>query len=296
MPLAGQEELIASTPGVIGALDGVPSWARDRANRLLLRRALANRETPERAATTARVVAARIAVEEAAGRHVQLQLLDLRGDRVALVVGDLDTADDVALVVPGIFNTPADDLAGLVGNTENLGNATRTAAGPAATVATMIWLGYRTPSTLWQAAVRTSAERGGPALASALDGLAAGRRAVASPPGRTTVVAHSYGSYVVDEAADEPGDLAADAVVLLGSPGMEDDAASLEVPAVFDAATPGDPITYGSWFGDRHPWEDGYGATDLPTDVLQGHSGYFDPGHPTLAAMGEVVAGTRRAK
>jgi hypothetical protein len=225
-----------------------------------------------------------------------VQLLDLRGDRVALAIGDLDTADLVALVVPGIFNTPADDLTGLIGDTEDLGNAARTAAGPAATVATMLWLGYRTPSTLFQAVVRTSAERGGPALASALDGLAAGRRAVASSPGRTTVVAHSYGTYVVDEAADEAGDLAADAVVLLGSPGMEDDAASLEVPAVFDAATPGDPITYAGWFGERHPWEDGYGATDLPTDLLQGHSGYFDPDHPTLAAMGEVVAGTRRPK
>lgn len=294
LPLAGQEALIASAPAVVGPLDGVPAWARDRANRLLLRRALADRDTPGGAATTARVVAARIAVEEAAGREVQLHLLDLRGDRVALAVGDLDTANLVALVVPGIFNTPADDLAALIGDTEDLGNATRTAAGPAATVATMLWLGYRTPSTLFQAAVRTSAERGGPGLASALDGLAAGRRAVASSPGRTTVVAHSYGTYVVDEAADEPGDLAADAVVLLGSPGMEDDAASLEVPAVFDAATPGDPVTYAGWFGDSHPWEDGYGATDLPTDLLQGHSGYFDPGHPTLAAMGGVVAGTRR--
>jgi pimeloyl-ACP methyl ester carboxylesterase len=43
---------------------------------------------------------------------------------------------------------------------------------------------------------------------------------------------------VVDEAADVPGRLAADAVVLLGSPGMEHDAASLEVPEVYDAADP----------------------------------------------------------
>jgi hypothetical protein len=292
LPLAAQEAVISSAPAVVGSLDGVPAWARDRANRLLLRRALAEPEAPH--AAGARVVAARIAVEEAAGRQVQLQLLDLRGDRVALAIGDLDTADVVALVVPGIFNTPEDDLGHLIGDTVDLGSATRAAAGPATSVATMLWLGYRTPSTLFQAAGRASAERGGPALASALDGLAAGRRAVASTPGRTTVVAHSYGTYVVDEAADEPGDLAADAVVLLGSPGMEDDAASLEVPAVFDAATPGDPITYAGWFGDRHPWEDGYGATDLPTDVRQGHSGYFDPGHPTLAAMGEVVAGSRR--
>jgi hypothetical protein len=27
--------------------------------------------------------------------------------------------------------------------------------------------------------------------------------------------------------------------------------------------------------------------------VLMGHSDYYDPAYPTLAAMGEVVAGTR---
>jgi hypothetical protein len=157
----------------------------------------------------------------------------------------------------------------------------------------MVWLGYRTPSHLAEAVVRTSAERGGPALATALDGLDAARGAVATPAARTTVVAHSYGTYVVDEAADEPGTLAADAIVLLGSPGMEDDAASLDAPAVFDAATPADPISWAGWFGDRHTWENGYGSTGLPTEAAMGHSHYFDPGHPTLAAIGEVVAGAR---
>jgi pimeloyl-ACP methyl ester carboxylesterase len=170
--------------------------------------------------------------------------------------------------------------------------ATRAAA-PASAVATMVWLGYRTPSHLGQAVVRSSAERGGPALAAALDGLEAARRAVAVPPARTTVVAHSYGTYVVDEAADEPGTLATDAVVLLGSPGMEGDAAALEAPAVFDAATPADLISWATWFGDRHTWEDDYGATELPTEASMGHSDYFDADFPTLAAMGEVVAGSR---
>ena len=82
--------------------------------------------------------------------------------------------------------------------------------------------------------------------------------------------------------------------MLLGSPGMEDDATSLEVPAVFDAATPFDPITYATWFGERKTWEEGYGSTGLPTAAFEGHSDYFDRNRPTLAAMGEVVAGTRQ--
>jgi hypothetical protein len=290
---AQQRALIALSPAAVGALDGVPAWARDRANRRVLERALHDPRISSGLRHTADEVARRIAAEEADGRPVQLHLLDLAGDRVALAIGDLDAADAVALVVPGIFNSPVDDLAGLTGDAVDLADATR-AASSDTTVAAMVWLGYRTPSTLVQAAFRTSAERGGRALATALDGLAAARRAVVTSAARTTVVAHSYGTYVVDEAADEPGTLAADAVVLVGSPGMEGDAASLEVPAVFDAATPFDPITYATWFGDGKTWEEGYGSTGLPTELSEGHSDYFDPDHPTLAAMGEVVAGTRQ--
>ena len=74
---------------------------------------------------------------------------------------------------------------------------------------------------------------------------------------------------------------------------MEDDAASLEVPEVFDAAAPADPISWATWFGERKTWEDAYGSTGLPADWFEGHAEYFDRDHPTLVAMGEVVAGTR---
>ena len=80
----------------------MPAWARDRANRLLLTRALDDPALPDDAARAARLLAARIRAEEAAGRTVQLHLLDLAGDRVALAFGDLDTADAVALLVPGV--------------------------------------------------------------------------------------------------------------------------------------------------------------------------------------------------
>jgi hypothetical protein len=283
---------IASSPAAVGALDGLPAWARDRANRRLLDRALSDPGTPPAVARTARVVAGRIAAQEAAGELVQLHLLDLPGDRVALALGDLDTADSVALLVPGVFNTPADDLSALTADAGDVGAAARAAA-PGTAVATVVWLGYRTPSHPRQAVVRSSAELGGRALATALDGLAAARAATATPGIRTTVVAHSYGTWVVDEAADEPGSLVADAVVLLGSPGMRDDAASLEVPAVFDAAAPADPISWAGWFGDVHPWEGSYGSTGLPADVTTGHSQFLDRDRPTLAAVGEVVAGTR---
>jgi hypothetical protein len=282
---------IRTAPAAVGASDGLPAWARDRANRMVLAEALADPRTAPYARFTARVIAARIAAEEAAGQPVQLQLLDLAGDRVALALGDLDTADDVALLVPGIGTTPGDDLGDQLQSASDVAAAARTAA-PAAAVATVAWLGYRTPSGPPGLALRGAARRGGPALAAALDGLAAARTAAGRPGPRITVLAHSYGTVVVDAAAHEPGRLAADAVVLLGSPGMTGKAADLEVPQVFDGAAPGDPISWLGWFG-GDPWAQAYGATELPTETWMQHSDYYSPSRPTLAAIGEVVAGRR---
>ena len=291
LPAAAQRSLVETAPGQLGSLDGVPAWARDRANRLLLERALDDPGLPEDAARTGRVVAARIAAEEAAGHTVQLHLLDLDGDRVVLALGDLDSAGAVAVLVPGAGTTPADDLDARVGDARDLATASAAAA-PAPAVAVVVWLGYRTPSTLPAVITRGAAERGGAALAAALDGLAAARTATGSPRPRTTVVAHSYGTVVVDEAADRPGRLAADAVVLLGSPGMEEDADALEATEVFDAGSAGDPVSWSGWFG-LPPGFPLYGSTGLPAASWTGHSGYFDPGGPTLHALGEVVAGVR---
>lgn len=289
---AAQLAVVRRVPMVIGVLDGVPAWARDRANRLVLARAIDAPGTPAYQRATARMVAAAVATEEAAGRPVQLHLLDLRGDRVALAFGDLDTADDVALLVPGVGNSPGDDLDRLAGDARDLQDAA-SAVAPGRAVAAVVWLGYRTPDLL-AALSRAAAHRGAPALAGALAGLAAARSAGGGPPARTTVLAHSYGTVVVDEAADEPGRLKADAVVLLGSPGMEDHAADLEAREVFDAAAPADPIAWSGWFGVPTSWP-GYGATGLPVAPSMGHSDYYDPTLPTLRAMGEVVAGTRAA-
>jgi hypothetical protein len=157
-----------------------------------------------------------------------------------------------------------------------------------------VWLGYRTPRTPGEIVSRGRAGAGGPALAGALAGLHAARTALAEPIARTTVVAHSYGTVVVDEAADGDGLLAADAVVLLGSPGMEGDARGLEAPEVYDAATDGDVVASLRWFG-RATDQEAYGSVGLPLDPTAGHSDYFDDERPTLPAIGAVVAGHRIA-
>lgn len=282
---------VRGSPAAIGALDGVPAWARDRANRILLDRAVHHGGTSP-AAGTARAVAERIWVEEAAGRRVQLHALDLEGEQVVLVLGDLDTADAVGLLVPGVNNSPVGDLHRLLGDARDVGAAARD-AGPGLEVATVVWLGYASPDDLWEMGTRFAAWDGGPDLAAALDGLAAARVANGSRPPRTTVLAHSYGTVVTDEAADAPGRLAADAIVLLGSPGMEPAGADgLEAPEVYDAASIGDLVAVSGYFG-VPTYARRYGSTSLPVERSMGHSDYYDPAYPTLAAMGAVVAGAR---
>ncbi|NYJ06052.1 alpha/beta hydrolase [Petropleomorpha daqingensis] len=287
LPAAEQRQLIATRPDVVGDLDGVPAWARDRANRLVLEAALATPGTSGE--ETARAVAAEIHRQEAAGRRVQLWTLDLADGLAAVAVGDLDTADAVAVLVPGIFTTPEDDLAAQVGNAADVADRAGAAA-PGLAVAALAWIGYGTPQGPLSIITRRDARSGGAALVGALDGLAAARSALGGPAPRTTVVAHSYGAVVLDEAAARPGRLAADAVVLLGSPGGAADAAALEAPEVYDAFSPSDPISWAHWFG-PNPWAAQFGATELPTDLDTLHSQYFDPGRPTLGAIAHVVAG-----
>ena len=282
---------IRAHPGELGRLDGIPAWARDRANRLVLGRALSSSGTSPAEAALARIVAARMSAEEGRGQRVQLQELDLRGDLVVLALGDLDSAAAVAVLVPGIRTTPESDLGDQADDARHVAGAARVddAGLP---VAGVVWLGYRAPGFAG-ALSRDAAVRGGRQLDVSLRGLAAARPASGHDLSRTTVVAHSYGTVVVGEAAARPGRLAADAVVLLGSPGMRGDARALEVPEVYDAATFLDPVAVSEWFG-TSPWRAGYGATELPVDRLAGHTHYYDVGRPTLPAIGAVVAGTEK--
>jgi hypothetical protein len=75
---------------------------------------------------------------------------------------------------------------------------------------------------------------------------------------------------------------------------MAGDAGDLEVPEVYDGAAVGDPISWLGWFG-AQPWAPSYGATELPGDPWMHHSDYYSPDRPTLAAIGEMVAGRRHA-
>jgi hypothetical protein len=281
---------ISEIPSRIGRLDGVPAWARDQANRVLVERTLAEPSLPGHAVALS--VAAEITKRELAGEQVQLQLFQPEEGLVALAVGDLDTADHMALLVPGTGIDPIEDLDGLVGDAAAVAGATRAAA-PAAAVATIAWMGYRAPSNLVKAPSPHYSWPGGRALDATLDGLASARAATSGGRPHTTVIGHSYGTLVIDRAADASGQLAADDVVLLGSPGMDNRAVELEVDGVYEASAPVDPITWGEFHGQYRTWEESFGAEELPTDWRNWHTGYYDEDGSTLTPIGEVVSGVR---
>ncbi|SET50846.1 alpha/beta hydrolase [Geodermatophilus poikilotrophus] len=286
---ADRSTAISEIPGRIGRLDGVPAWARDQGNRVLVERALADPSLPGHAIAVS--VAAEITRKEVAGEDVQLLQFQPEEGLVALAVGDLDTADHVALLVPGTGQDPSEDLAGLVGDAGAVAGVA-TAAAPAAAVATIAWMGYRAPSNLTKAPSPHHSWPGGRALDATLDGLASARAETSGGRPHTTVIGHSYGTLVIDRAADAPGRLAADDVVLLGSPGMDNRAVELEVERVYEASAPVDPITWAEFHGEQ-TWEDSYGAIELPTDPVMMHWEYYDEWFPTLTPIGEVVGGVR---
>ncbi|MDP9241353.1 MAG: alpha/beta hydrolase family protein, partial [Actinomycetota bacterium] len=260
--------------------DGVPPPMRYAANRLLLTRALdAARQAGDGA------VAGRIAGWLTAGR--QFLLVDLAGGRVAEVFGHLATATHVAVVVPGACNdlSTFDALAADAGNLQAQADILTPGS-----VATIAWLGYRTPGLL-------DAPFDDKALAATrrLPDLVAGL--VLQAGVTTTVVAHSYGSMVAGRALRDG--LRVDAVVALGSPGMTTStAAGLHAAPgtrIYAARAPGDYVSLSENFG-RDPSDPRFGATRFAThspgeDGPVGHTGYFAGDSECTRNLARIVTG-----
>ncbi|MFC6286345.1 alpha/beta hydrolase [Nocardioides sp. GCM10027113] len=233
---AEREAVVAAYPDLVGAADGLPAVARDEANRVLLadhlatlgaklgdgtisaeeQRLLDNARATEVALAQVEGLRDPITDERVGGALWLYDPAAFDGDgRVAVAVGDLDTAADVAVFTPGI-TTEMVDVADYALQMGNLYEATRF-TGDGSSVAAMFWLGYDTPSGPTDVATMTEsrAEDGGERLADALDGLRASR---AEEPAHLTAIGHSYGSTTTSYAAGD-FDLAADDVVLIGSPG-----------------------------------------------------------------------------
>ena len=196
------------------------------------------------------------------------------------------------------------DAAHGVGRTVGQAGRLRDEAG--ADTAAVAWIGYAAPG--WaQAPFPTRARAGGRSLAADLRALSTGRTVDGGDAPHITVVGHSYGSTVVGAAATSDR-LAADDVVLLGSPGVlvqHVDELGLPRGRVYVGEAPFDPIADMGVFG-ADPGDAEFGAVRIGADPgpdvpwrerLSGgdHSHYFDRDSASLRNVARVVAGRSRA-
>lgn len=253
------DELATTFPGVVGNLDGAPLALRYKAN----------------------------------GEDGLLAYDDRQDGRIVRVVGDLATAERIAVVIPGMSNDLANFYDGLdnVQRRSPLWQAEQikaTANDPG--LAVVAWLGYDTPEngiSVLSAVRSERAEDGADALARFEDGLHAVR-----PNATITMIAHSYGSTVLGHAASQFGPEVTDLVVV-GSPGMDvntakDLATSARVWAGRADDDPVGAIPDVRIFGFGHgtdPTSPLFGALPLDTTGSQGHDHYFQ-----AAALGQMAA------
>lgn len=217
----------------------------------------------------------------------------------AMVIGNLATANRVAILVPGSDTTLATFFSR--GPASPGGGAEALAAqahrvDPGEHLAVIAWLGYPAPAML-SPGVMTSGDAG--QGAQALRPLVT---ALARHGDQVALLCHSYGSVVCGLAAPH---LPVTDIAVFGSPGMDaSSAASLGTAArVWAGRESGDSIKYvphiqlfGLGFG-ADPMSPGFGARIFATGD-SGHSGYLDPGSVSLRnltyiALGDPAAVTR---
>lgn len=343
--LTRQEQLaiIAASPGSIGNLDGIPVWARDAANTVALDRDLADWTaleeqgllTSQEETWLENARAARDAIdtiEAGIDPHTldnvtsRLYVYDptaFDGDgAIAVSAGDLETADNVSVVVPG-FGTDAESAPYQAARALTLHESARFLDG-SETNASMFWIGYDAPDNApwdegWDGAGVVSedlAERGGERLADTLDGLRASRD---GEPAHLTAIGHSYGSTTTGHAAHDHG-IPVDDLVFVGSPGVGGDTdhasdTGVDPDHVWAGANSRDPIANlgnhgwfhlesalgGAGLGDD-PAEDDFGgnrfraesttrADNDGIDGLDDHSKYFEHDTESLYNITRIVNG-----
>ncbi|WP_307842784.1 alpha/beta hydrolase [Streptomyces sp. RK75] len=353
-----RDDYIALHPASVGAMDGLPAEARDEANRTVLAEAKAQyslqksamppepekyvwedhgknqalvvsdkwkkwnakREHLEGALRGMRAIEARF---EATGREglPSAYLLGFSAEgkgRAIIANGNPDTADHTAVYVPGTKSK----LEAIGGDIDRMARIWREAdtMRPGQDVSTITWLGYDAPQSIVPEATQKGwAEDGAPKLNRYLEGLQTAQGG--GDASHTTVVGHSYGSTVVGQAS-KTGDLAADDIIAVGSPGMlVPNAEDLDVGKGhvwseaagadqgiegFDLVPAGGKVAgLGGWewkvdtrhgvpigaeYGQSVPSDEAFGAKRMEVDTST-HSGYWEEGSQSLRNQARVVVG-----
>ncbi|MFJ7491782.1 alpha/beta hydrolase [Streptomyces sp. NPDC097727] len=290
-------------PLVVGNLNGAPVTLRYHANRLALvqaRKVEQQRMHDARLSPDGRAEALRrmnrFRSMLAEGRHILAFDPSGKG-RAAEVFGDLDRADRISVIVPGVDtnlltlerSAPRVNAAP-VGMAKSLYAAER-AARPGTRTAVIAWADYTTPAGIgMDAALGNLAERGAVRL-NALVGALPGDAPV-------SLFCHSYGSVLCGVAAHGLPSRVAD-IAVAGSPGMRvENAGQLHTRARVWAMRDHDDwiedvpnLELGGLGHGADPVDPGFGARIVSAADAVGHSGYFEPGTKSLSNFASIGVG-----
>lgn len=290
---AEKSAYLLAYPQSVGAMDGLPVAARDKANRWNLHRDIEVGNDTE----GARALLDTIESRDHLPAHQRVHLIgyippgpDGVPDVKAIVAtGDPDTATHTGIFIPGTGTdlSTLSDACGLDRTIRLRDTADTLTPEVDGDVATIYWLGYDAPDGLASAALIDAADEGVPALTSFVDGL---RESHGEPPAHLTVIGHSYGSVLLGHALTQGLDT--DEAVALGSPGMGVDTADeLRFPKdrLWAGAADDDYVPNLPPHGDA-PTDPDFGARRLEVDT-EGHDGYWEEGSESLANQGRVLTG-----
>ncbi len=309
-----QSSYIALYPDKIGPLDGLPATVRDEANRLVLDQQLdalkagnppgSGMTYDEYNALQAKLVKFKEQLDQhdTAAEDKQLFLLGFDpkaydGDgKTIIAMGNPDTADHTAVLVPGT-GTTIDSTGGNLARVNDMQDAAKRAAkGTNEKVSVVYWLGYDAPEIPVVQAPNLSvgwtgrSDDGAEALRQFTQGT---RAAQGGHHSHLSVFGHSYGTTLVGAAAAGGNGLGADDIVAIASPGMtvqRADQLHIDPSHFWTGRAPDDPIELaaGLTLGDD-PMIDRFGGNNFLVDT-SGHSGYWDGGE-SLANQGRLIVG-----
>ncbi len=328
LPVSSRASLARGAPELVGNLDGVPTAVRDRANREFLDATVdslaaqidqlgrAERADAEKRLHMLQEIQESLITKSGEPARSLLSVDTAWPGRAAVVIGDLQTADYVSFMVPGMFFTVDGQMVDWTVISQDLHAeqvdwvATLGRTDPElrdATVATVSWIGYQTPGVLDIASLDL-AKDGAVFLSDAVAGVQQTR--VGDEP-YVSLITHSYGSTATMIALAD-GELAVDSLVIIGSPGsaaQSVDDLGMTADTVFVGEAAWDPVVDTAFFG-SDPGAASFGASAMSVDggidpitgtaltAATGHLGYFDPGTEAMRNMalvglgrGELVTG-----
>lgn len=301
-----RSRLVHRYPLAVGNMNGAPVQLRYQANRIALdqqRRVERARMHDNRLSAVGQQQAGRLMnrFEALTQQGRKILAFDPEGSgRIAEVFGNLDKAQRISVVVPGVdtdlltFQRTFRPYSAPYGMARSLYAAERATSSGTRT-AVIAWADYTSPDGLGVEAATAMRAREGAVRLNAL---------VRALPGRSPVqlFCHSYGSVVCGVAAHTLPSRVSD-IAVAGSPGMRaETAAGLHTGArVWSMRDAGDwiqDVPYLEVGGLGHgadPVSRAFGARVLSARGADGHAGYFAGGTDSLRNFAEIGVGAYHA-